>query len=469
MQIHDLSLVQATEMVARGELSVAEVINGLYDRIEAVEEKVQAFLEIDRERVLQEGSSQVPVAIKDNICTRGWKTTCASRILYNFRPPYDATVVARLRSQGHAVLGKTNMDEFAMGSSTEHSAFHPTHNPWDTARVPGGSSGGSAAAVAAGEAMVALGSDTGGSVRLPAAFCGVVGMKPTYGRVSRFGLVAYASSLDQIGPITRDVADCALALNWIAGHDPLDSTSLQEDTPDYRTYLHPDVKGVHIGLPKEYFGEGLDPEVREAVLAAVRRLEAEGATVREVSLPHTEYALATYYLIAPAEASSNLARYDGVRYGLRGEGEDVVQLFSHTRSQGFGDEVKRRIMLGTYALSAGYYDAYYLNALRVRTLIRRDFDQVFEKVDVLACPTSPSVAFRLGEKTDDPMQMYLSDIYTVTVNLAGVPALSVPCGLNGEGMPIGLQLIGPPLSEGRLLQVGYAYEQARGPFPRPQL
>lgn len=469
MQIHDLSLVQATEMVARGELSVAEVINGLYDRIEAVEEKVQAFLEIDRERVLQEAGSQVPVAIKDNMCTRGWKTTCASRILYNFRPPYDATVVARLRGQGHAVLGKTNMDEFAMGSSTEHSAFHPTHNPWDTARVPGGSSGGSAAAVAAGEAMAALGSDTGGSIRLPAAFCGVVGMKPTYGRVSRFGLVAYASSLDQIGPITRDVADCALALNWIAGYDPLDSTSLQDDIPDYRTFLRPDVKGLRIGLPREYFGEGLDPEVREAVQAAVRQLEAGGATVEEVSLPHTEYALATYYLIAPAEASSNLARYDGVRYGLRGEGEDVVQLFGNTRSQGFGDEVKRRIMLGTYALSAGYYDAYYLNALRVRTLIRRDFDQVFEKVDVLACPTSPSVAFRLGEKTDDPMQMYLSDIYTVTVNLAGLPALSVPCGLNGEGMPIGLQLIGPPLSEGRLLQVGYAYEQARGPFPRPQL
>ncbi|MBE3578111.1 MAG: Asp-tRNA(Asn)/Glu-tRNA(Gln) amidotransferase subunit GatA [Limnochordales bacterium] len=469
MQIHELTLVEATDMLERGELSAAEVINGLYDRIEAVEEKIKAFLEIDRERVLREAGTQVPVAIKDNICTRGWKTTCASRMLANFHPPYDATVVARLRRQGHAVLGKTNMDEFAMGSSTEYSAFYPTRNPWDTERVPGGSSGGSAAAVAAGEALVALGSDTGGSIRLPAAFCGVVGLKPTYGRVSRFGLVAYASSLDQIGPITRTVADCALALNWIAGHDPLDSTSLPEEAPDYRTFLRPDVKGLRVGLPREYFGEGLDSEVRDAVLAAVRQLEAGGAKVEEVSLPHTEYALAAYYLIAPAEASSNLARYDGVRYGLRAEGEDVVQLFSNTRSRGFGPEVKRRIMLGTYALSAGYYDAYYLNALRVRTLIRRDFDRVFEKVDVLACPTSPTVAFRLGEKTDDPMQMYLSDIYTVTVNLAGLPALSVPCALNSEGLPIGLQLIGPPLAEGRLLQVGYAYEEARGPFPRPRI
>ncbi|HHV54770.1 MAG TPA: Asp-tRNA(Asn)/Glu-tRNA(Gln) amidotransferase subunit GatA [Firmicutes bacterium] len=485
MEIHELTLTEVQDLLDRGELSGTDLVEGLYTRIDAVEDKVQAFLELDRERALAEakeaGKAQiareadpgpragVPVAVKDNVCTMGWKTTCASRILFNFRPPYDATVVARLRQQGHTVLGKTNMDEFAMGSSTEHSAFHPTRNPWDLTRVPGGSSGGSAAAVAAGEALFALGSDTGGSIRLPAAFCGVVGLKPTYGRVSRYGLVAYASSLDQIGPITRTVADCALALGWIAGHDPLDSTSLAAEVPDYRTFLRPEVRGLRIGLPKEYFGEGLDPEVRGAVEKAVQQLEEGGAAVLEVSLPHTEYALAAYYLIAPAEASSNLARYDGVRYGFRGEGSDIVELYSDTRRRGFGDEVKRRIMLGTYALSAGYYDAYYLNALRVRTLIRRDFEAAFQKVDVLACPTSPTVAFRLGERTDDPMQMYLSDIYTVPVNLAGLPALSVPCGLNHEGLPIGLQLIGPPLSEGRLLQVGYAYEERRGPFPRPQL
>lgn len=472
MEIWSLTLTQAQRAVDQGELTGADIVAALYDRIEQVESKVAAYLELDRERALAEARQHpggVPVALKDNLCARGWRTTCASKILDDFHPPYDATVVQRLRLQGHTVLGKTNLDEFAMGSSTENSAFHPTHNPWDLEHVPGGSSGGSAAAVAAGEAIWALGSDTGGSIRLPASFCGVVGLKPTYGLVSRYGLVAYASSLDQIGPLTRDVADCALALSWLAGPDSLDSTCLSAPAQDYRKFLRPELPaGLRIGLPREYFGVGLDPEVRAAVERAVQQLEKAGATVQPVSLPHTEYALPAYYLIAPAEASSNLARYDGVRYGWRGEGNDVVGLYSDTRRRGFGDEVKRRIMLGTYALSAGYYDAYYLNALRVRSLVRQDFLNAFEQVDILACPTSPTVAFRLGERTTDPMQMYLSDIYTVTVNLAGLPAISVPCGQNQQGLPIGLQLIAPALQEGRLLQVGYVYEQLRGAFPRPK-
>ncbi|MDF1555982.1 MAG: Asp-tRNA(Asn)/Glu-tRNA(Gln) amidotransferase subunit GatA, partial [Deferrisomatales bacterium] len=404
----------------------------------------------------------IPLGLKDLLVTRGVRTTCGSKILDNFVPPYEGTAVAKLREAGAVFLGKMNMDEFAMGSSNETSAFGPVKNPWSLEHVPGGSSGGSAAAVAAREAVCTLGSDTGGSIRQPAACCGVVGMKPTYGRVSRYGLVAFASSLDQIGPFTRDVTDAAWLLQAISGKDPLDSTSVDQPVPDFSAALVPDAKGLKVGVPKEYFVEGADPEVDAAVRKAIAVLEEQGAEIREVSLPHTRYAVAVYYLLATAEASSNLARYDGVKYGLRMPTGDLISTYQASRSAGFGDEVKRRIMLGTYALSAGYYDAYYRRAQRVRTLIARDFREAFAAVDVIACPTAPTAAFRLGEKTGDPLQMYLSDIFTIPCNLAGIPGLSLPCGLTSAGLPIGFQLLAAPFAEASLLHAAYAFEQAGG-------
>jgi len=461
-------------LLIKKEISAEELNKAVFDRIESVEEKIGAYITLTKERALDRARAVdkeirngqkisplagIPVAIKDNMCTDGIRTTAGSKILFNFVPPYSATVVKKIDAAGAVMVGKTNMDEFAMGSSTENSAFTITRNPWDTGRVPGGSSGGSAAAVSCGEAVCALGSDTGGSIRQPASFCGVVGLKPTYGAVSRYGLIAFASSLDQIGPLAKDVTDCALMLNVICGHDPLDSTSANYKAPDYTGFLVNDVRGMKIGVPSEYMAEGIDPEVRGAIEKAMILLEALGASVEYTTLPHTEYALPTYYLIAPAEASSNLARYDGVRYGFRAaEVEDVLDMFMKTRSQGFGSEVKRRIMLGTYALSAGYYDAYYLKALKVRTLIKEDFDRAFEKYDLLLSPTSPTPSFRFGEKTDDPLQMYLSDVCTMSVNLAGIPGISLPCGFAG-GMPVGLQLMGKHFDEGTLLRVAYTFEQ----------
>ncbi|MGQ9531293.1 MAG: Asp-tRNA(Asn)/Glu-tRNA(Gln) amidotransferase subunit GatA [Desulfotomaculales bacterium] len=481
----DLCLLPAHRlhaMLVRREIGAVELLQAVLRRIDEVEDRVRAYITVTREEALEQAREAdrmlargevpsplvgIPVALKDNLCTAGVRTTCASKILYNFVPPYDATVVRRLRDAGAVLVGKTNMDEFAMGSSTENSGFFPTRNPWDLERVPGGSSGGSAAAVAAGEAVMALGSDTGGSIRQPAAFCGVVGLKPTYGAVSRYGLVAFASSLDQIGPITRDVTDCALLLQVIAGHDPLDTTSARFEVPDYTSFLKDGLRGFRVGVPREYVGEGIDPGVREVLMRVVGLLEEMGAAVEETTLPHTPYALPCYYLIAPAEASSNLARYDGVRYGYRSrDAEDVVDMFMKTRSEGFGPEVKRRIMLGTYALSAGYYDAYYLKALKVRTLIKGDFDQAFEHFDVLLSPTSPTCAFRLGEKTADPLQMYLSDICTLAVNLAGIPAISIPGGL-ADGLPVGIQFIGKPFAEGTLLRVAYCVECRAGTFVAP--
>lgn len=461
-------------MLVRKEVSAVEICTDVFRRIDAVEDRIKAFVTLTRDEAMARARAVdekiaageeihplagIPVAIKDNMCTRGVRTTCSSKILANFIPPYNATVVEKLDRAGAVMVGKTNLDEFAMGSSTENSGFFTTANPWDTARVPGGSSGGSAAAVAAGEAVLALGSDTGGSIRQPAALCGVVGLKPTYGAVSRYGLVAFASSLDQIGPFTRDVEDCALLFNTICGHDPLDSTSAPGEQPDYTAFLTDDIKGLKIGVPVEYMGEGIDAGVKEVIQQAMKQLADLGVEIEETSLPHTRYALPTYYLIAPAEASSNLARYDGVRYGYRAEdAADVVDMYMKTRSRGFGNEVKRRIMLGTYALSAGYYDAYYLKALKVRTLIKQDFDRAFQRYDALLSPTSPSPAFKRGEKTDDPLQMYMSDICTLAVNLAGIPGISLPAGFV-HGLPVGLQLIGRPFGEGTLLRLAYAYQQ----------
>lgn len=478
MELYEKTIHELHELIEKKEITGVELNKSVYERIAQVEEKIKAYvLTMDWEQVLQKAQAVddmfarggkihplggIPMALKDNICTKGVRTTCSSKILENFVPPYDATVSQKL-SESHTILvGKTNMDEFAMGSSTENSAFSITRNPWNLECVPGGSSGGAAASVAADEAVFALGSDTGGSIRQPAAFCGVVGFKPTYGLVSRYGLIAYASSLDQIGPITKDVTDCALVLSAIAGHDPKDSTSVNKPVPDYRNFLTGEIKGMKIGIPREYFGEGLDGGVREKVLAAIGDLEKLGAEVEEVSMPHTEYALPAYYLIASAEASSNLARYDGVRYGYRSkDASDIVTMFKKSRSEGFGSEVKRRIMLGTYALSTGYYDAYYLKALKVRTLVKGDFDRAFEKYDLLAAPTSPSVAFRTGEKRDDPLAMYMMDVCTIPINLAGIPAISLPCGFS-EGLPVGLQLMGKAFGEGPLLKAAYAYEQSAG-------
>ncbi|HAG10732.1 MAG TPA: Asp-tRNA(Asn)/Glu-tRNA(Gln) amidotransferase GatCAB subunit A [Desulfotomaculum sp.] len=477
MSLYYLTAHDLHDLLIKKEISAVEVNKAVFDRIESVEDSVKAYLTLTRDQAMKSaqevddmiGAGQpvpplagIPIAIKDNICAEGVRTTAASKIIYNFIPPYDATVVIKLASQHIAMTGKTNLDEFAMGSSTENSGFFATHNPWDLGCVPGGSSGGSAAAVAAGEAICAIGSDTGGSIRQPAAFCGVVGIKPTYGAVSRYGLIAFASSLDQIGPFTRDVTDCALMLNAICGHDPLDATSSTNEVPDFRRCLVHDIKGLKIGVPREYMSEGIDAEVRQVIEKAMAIFELNGASIEETSLPNLGFSLPVYYLIAPAEASSNLARYDGVRYGFRTEGaQDVVDMFIKTRSQGFGAEVKRRIMLGTYVLSAGYYDAYYLKALKVRTLIKEDFNNAFEKFDILLSPTTPSPAFRFGEKTGDPLKMYLSDVFTIAVNLAGIPGLSLPCGFV-NGLPVGLQLMSRPFNEGKLLQAAYAFEQSTG-------
>ncbi len=465
------------DMLVNKEITSLELTQAVLARIDEVEGDVQAYLTITREEALAQAKAVdekiakgeeiaflegIPGAIKDNICTKGIKTTCASKILQKFVPPYDATVMQKLEAQNPVVLGKTNLDEFAMGGSTENSAYHPTCNPWNTDCVPGGSSGGSAAAVAAGTAVWALGSDTGGSIRQPASFCGVVGMKPTYGRVSRYGLVAYASSLDQIGPITKDVTDCAHILNIIAGRDEMDSTSLDVQVPDFTKALVQDVKGLKIGLPKEYFVKGMDPEVEAAVKNGVKELEKLGAEVVEISLPNTDYAISTYYLIAPAEAATNLARYDGVSYGERAEDAvDLVEMMTKTRTQYLGEEVKRRIMIGNYALSAGYYDAYYLKALKVRRLVKEDYDKAFKDVDVIICPAAPSVAYKIGEKISNPLEMYLQDACTVPLNLAGLPGISVPCGYNKDKMPIGMQIIGKALDEETILRVAYTYEQSQ--------
>ena len=469
-----LTLHELTDAFRRRETSPTEATRAYLDRIEKLDGRVGAYLSVTRDRALAAAAAAdarygrgaplgpldgVPIAYKDVFCTRGVVTTCGSRILDGFVPPYDATPIARLTEAGAVMLGKTNMDEFAMGSSTEHSGFKPTHNPWDLARVPGGSSGGSAAAVAGELAAAALGTDTGGSVRQPAAFCGTVGLKPTYGRISRYGLVAFASSLDHVGTLTRDVRDTALLLHAVAGIDPRDSTSVPEAVPDYPALLEGGVRGLRLGVPREYFAGGLDREVESAVRAAIAKLGELGASVEEVSLPTTDYGLAVYYIIAPAEASSNLARYDGVKYGLRAPGKDLIDMESRTRAAGFGAEVKRRIMLGTYALSAGYYDAYYGRAQKVRTLVRRDFEAAFARVDLLVAPTTPSVAFKHGDKAD-PIAMYLNDVFTVGADLAGLPAVSLRCGFSAGGLPIGLQLIGRPLDEARVLRAAYAYEQA---------
>ncbi len=475
METNQLTIHEAYRLLKTRQLSSVELTEACLERIHQVEPKVHAFVTITDELALQQARKAdkliaagktnpltgIPALIKDNICTKGVRTTCSSRMLENFVPPYDAAVIEKLNACGVVVLGKANMDEFAMGSSTENSALFTTHNPWDLSRVPGGSSGGSAAAVAAGETVYALGSDTGGSIRQPAGFCSVTGLKPTYGRVSRYGLVAFASSLDQIGPLTRDVTDCALVLNAIAGYDPRDSTSVPYPTPDYSQCLTTDLSGLHIGIPKEYFVEGMPPEVEIAIRNAIDKLGQLGARVEwEVSLPHTPYALAVYYIIAPSEASANLARYDGVKYGFSYQDTDSMwEAMEKTRQYGFGAEVKRRIMLGTYALSAGYYDAYYLKAQKVRTLIRQEFDKAFEKFDALVTPTSPTVPFKIGEKTDDPLQMYLSDVCTLPINIAGLPAISIPAGF-ADGLPIGMQIIGKPFSEETILKIAYAYEQA---------
>ena len=443
-------------------------------RIDCVEPTVQAFVTVTRELAIKQSKDAetaltnnttppligMPCQIKDVICTKGIPTTCSSKMLENFIPTYDATVVKKLYEQNIVILGKGNMDEFAMGSSTENSAFHITHNPWDIKRVPGGSSGGGAAAVSAGEAIFALGSDTGGSIRQPAAFCGTVGLKPTYGLVSRFGLIAFASSLDQIGPITRDVKDCALVLNAIAGYDSSDSTSINKNIPDYTNNLNGHIEGLRIGIPEEYFSDDIEPGVRNAVNNAIKVLETQGAAVEEISLPSTRYALSCYYIIAPSECSANLARYDGVKYGYSYDQTDEMwQAIEKTRQFGFGPEVKRRIMLGTYALSAGYYDAYYLKAQKVRTLIRQEFQDVFKRFDAIVAPTSPTVAFNVGARTDNPIQMYLSDILTIPANIAGIPAISIPCGMD-NGLPVGLQIMGDHLNEETILRIAYSYEQA---------
>ncbi|MGM9572716.1 MAG: Asp-tRNA(Asn)/Glu-tRNA(Gln) amidotransferase subunit GatA [bacterium] len=474
MNYYDLTIAELHDKLVNKEISAVELTKNVLQRMEQVEGDVHAFVTTTPEIALAQAEkvdakiaageeigalAGIPGAIKDNMCTKGVLTTCSSKILENFKPPYTATAVEKLEAEGLVMVGKTNMDEFAMGSSCETSYYGPTKNPWNLKAVPGGSSGGSAASVAAGEAVYALGSDTGGSIRQPASFCGVVGMKPTYGTVSRYGLVAFASSLDQIGPFTKTVQDTALVLNAITGHDPMDSTSLKREAPDYTKALVNDVKGLKIGIPKEYFGEGTDPAVHEQVMKSIKLMEDLGAHCEEISLPHTEVALSTYYILAPSEASSNLARFDGIRYGFRAEGaRDLIDSYKKTRSEGFGPEVQRRIMLGTYALSSGYYDAYYLKAQKVRTLIKREFDAAFADYDVLMTPTSPTAPFNLGEKTSDPLTMYLSDACTIPINIAGLPALSMPCGYTEQG-PIGLQIIGQSLNEEKVLRVAYTFEQ----------
>jgi len=475
MDLHFLTIHALHDLLLKKEVTSREVTEALYRRIREVEGRVKAYLILTEEEAIRQADQAdskiakgeeigdlagVPMGLKDILCTKGIQTTCGSRILEGYIPFYDGTVIKKLRESDAVFLGKLNMDEFAMGSSTENSGFHVTHNPWDLRRIPGGSSGGSAAAVAADECIGALGTDTGGSIRQPAACCGVVGLKPTYGRVSRYGLVAFASSLDQIGPITKDVKDCAILMNAISGYDPCDSTSVNAEVPDFKQSLIKDVRGIRIGIPEEYFVEGMDPEVERSVRDAIDSFRKWGADVQRVSLPHTEYAVAIYYIIATAEASSNLARYDGVKYGFRSKGyRDLMEMYTQTRAKGFGKEVKRRIILGTYVLSAGYYEAYYRKASQVRTLIKNDFEEAFQKVDVIVSPTAPTPAFRIGEKTGNPLQMYLSDVHTIPVNMAGIPAISIPCGFNREGLPIGLQIMGKHLDEGMLLRVAYTFEQ----------
>ncbi len=485
-ELTSLTGLQLKEKLLSWGLTAQEAMEGLFAHIEEVEPIVRAYLLLDREGAMRKAREMdtrlkkgaglgllagIPIAIKDNMCTSGLKTTCASRILENFVSPYDAHVVERLKEADAIIIGKTNLDEFAMGSSTENSAFKLTRTPWDPKRIPGGSSGGSAAAVSAGTALMALGSDTGGSVRQPAALCGVTGLKPTYSRVSRYGLVAFGSSLDQIGPITRDVRDAAFLLQVIAGRDLRDSTSSDVPVPDYLQELEKPVKGLRLGLPREYFMEGLNEEVRRAIEEAVKVYKGLGVDIQEISLPHTPYAVAVYYIIATAEASSNLARYDGVRYGYRAANtQNIIEMYSRSRVEGFGREVKRRIMLGTYALSSGYYEAYYLKASKVRSLIRQDFSSAFEAVDFILCPTSPTPAFKLGERLANPLEMYLSDVYTIPANLAGIPAISIPCGFTRENLPIGLQLMARPFEEAGLLQVARAYErETEWHLRRPEL
>jgi aspartyl-tRNA(Asn)/glutamyl-tRNA(Gln) amidotransferase subunit A len=476
VELHKLTIQEAAELIHKKEISASELCEQVFKRIKEDDEEIGAYLFLAEEEALTKANmiddqlskgenpgrlAGIPVAIKDVMCTKGMPTTCASKILQNYIPPYNATVVERLEAEGAIVIGKTNMDEFAMGSSTENSAFKITRNPWDKERVPGGSSGGSAAAIAAHEAIGSLGSDTGGSIRQPAALCGVVGLKPTYGRVSRYGLVAFASSLDQIGPITKNVSDAALLMEIISGKDPRDSTSVDMPVPRYTENLEGTIKGFRVGVPKEYFPEALDGEVKEKINGAIEVLKGLGVDIEEISLVHTEYAIPTYYVLAPAEASSNLARYDGVRYGFRSANyENLSEMYVESRSQGFGPEVKRRIMLGTFVLSSGYYDAYYLKAQKVRSLIMQDFEKAFQKIDLIITPTTPTPAFKIGEKVADPLQMYLSDIFTVTANLAGIAGISIPIGLSSNELPIGMQILSPPFAEDKLLHLAYALEKA---------
>jgi len=476
MDIKDLTITECSQLLVKGELTSTELTEAFIKQAKELNPKINAFITLleedavlsakEADKALRNGIKKellgVPLAIKDNICTKGVKTTCASKILHNFIPPYDATVVEKLKAEGVVVLGKTNMDEFAMGSSNETSFFGPVRNPHDIERIPGGSSGGSAACVAASMSPAALGSDTGGSIRQPASLCGVIGVKPTYGRVSRYGLIAFGSSLDQIGPITKCVKDAALILEKIAGRDERDSTSLKAAVPAYSQLLSKDIKDLVLGVPKEYFVEGMDNEVSAKIKEAIEILKSLGAKIKEISLPHSAYGIAVYYLIATAEASSNLARFDGVKYGFRAENvKDLREMYIKTKKEGFGEEVKRRIMLGTFSLASGYYDAYYKKASKVRTLIKKNFEEAFKEVNAIVCPTSPETAFKLGEKSDDPIKMYLSDIFTININLAGVPAISVPCGVDSKKLPIGLQIIGNYLDEQTILNVAYAFEQAK--------
>jgi len=473
-EITGLTLWQLKKLYEKKEVKATEVVSSLLERINSEDKNLHSYLYVN-EKSLQEAKivdekiargeklkelEGIPVAIKDNICTKDIPTTCASKILKNFVPPYDATVIKRLKEEGAIIIGKTNMDEFAFGSSTENSAFGPTKNPFDETRVPGGSSGGSASATGANLCFASLGSDTGGSIRQPASFCGVVGFKPTYGRVSRYGLIAFASSLDQIGPITKDVSDCALLLKIISGKDDMDSTSIDIPVADYPSFLKNDVKEIKVGIPEEYFVKGIDNEIKEKVENILEKLEGEGVKLEKISLPHTEYGIAVYYIIATAEASSNLARFDGVKYGYRSTNyTNLIDMYKKTRGEGFGEEVKRRIILGTYVLSAGYYDAYYLKGQKVRTLIKKDFENAFEKVDLILTPTTPELPFKLGEKKDDPLKMYLSDIFTVNVNLSGLPGISIPAGFSSNGLPIGLQIIGPYFKEEKIIQFSYTIEE----------
>jgi len=476
LELYDLTIHELHEKLKKKEITSLDLTEAFLKRIDAVEGKIKAYITLTKEDAIKQAREAdkrissgkditpltgVPISVKDIFCTKGILTTCASKILNNFIPPYDATVVKKLKRAGAVILGKNNMDEFAMGSSTENSAFFITKNPWDAKRVPGGSSGGSAASVSAGECAGSIGTDTGGSIRQPASCCGIVGLKPTYGRVSRYGMIAFASSLDQAGPLTKDIQDCAIMLNIMAGYDPQDVTSIDTPAPDYTKALTKDIKGLRIGIPKEYLIKGLDSDVEKAVKEAIEVLKKQGTFVVDVSLPHTDYAIAVYYLVATAEASSNLARYDGVKYGHRAKDKkNLMDMYCKTRDEGFGSEVKRRIMLGTYSLSAGYYDAYYKKASLVRTLIKKDFEEAFTKCDVILTPTAPTPTFKIGEKTADPLTMYLSDIFTISCNLAGIPGLSLPCGFTKDNLPIGLQILGKPFDESTVLKTAYAYEQA---------